>query len=457
MRSRSLLIVVCALVGLAGAVALLYAARSADAVHAIGDQAVIELRALAALDGTLRPGASPESGWRHPGPLFVYYEAVWYALSGYQTAGIQAGALFLNLLALVVMFWTMWRRGAVPLVVTVVAATTVYVWRLGDVVVSAWLSHVALLPMMALIVVAAAAAAARRWWFLAAAVVVLLWALPIGGHSLPAVDGTSSQSLGQALGIWGAALVAPWTPAFVRAWGGYFFASPLSLRPAVAGVEMVLLGIVLWSARRGERPFEMWFAGLCLAASVVAFVSVTRLGSPVMDYAVFWIGGVGVLITAVLGGAVAAENIPRMSSTSRAARTAACVGIVLCAFCGAAAMRTVVRRSAMAFDDRAVVALADGIARYVAGHAETSAVIAFDEPEWPLAVGAILQLRKAGVAVAVESRWISTVGERFAPTGREPVVLTIADATRHNDLAGRPGNETVVARDGIFVDAATRP
>lgn len=434
---------------------LLYAARSASAVHAIGDGAALELQALQALDGTWRPGAPSQFGWQHPGPLFLYYEAAWYALSGYRTAGIQAGALFLNLLAVAAIFWTMVRRGGVPLAVAVVAATTVYVWRLGDVVASPWLSHAVLLPMMALIVISAAVAAARRWWLLVAPVALLLWALPLAGH--PASDGASGQSLGQALGVWGAALVSPWTPAFAPAWGGYFFASSLSLRPAVAAVEMVLLGIVFWSARRRERQFEMWLAGICLVASVVAFACVTRLGSPVMDFDVFWIGGVGVLITALLAGAVAAENIPRMSSTSQAARRAALIGLVLCVFCGAVAMRTVLRRSATAFDDQAVVALSDGIARYVAAHAETPSVIEIDEAAWPLAAGTILQLRKSGVVVAVESRWLSMVGERFAPTGRERMTLTIAGATRHNDLAGRPGNQTVVAGDGIFVDAATRP
>jgi hypothetical protein len=120
-------------------------------------------------------------------------------------------------------------------------------------------------------------------------------------------------------------------------------------------------------------------------------------------------------------------------------------------------MRPVLARSATAFDDQAVVALSDGISRYLGIHAGRAVVIEIDESAWPLAVGAILQLRKAGVPFAVEPRWLSTVGERFAPTGREQVTLILAGPTRHSELAGLAGHETVVARDGIFVDAVTRP
>src|SRR5213595_3106315 len=73
--------------------------RRARPFREVSDGAVLEIYTLEALEGRLLVGPYSRFGWHHPGPLFFYFEAPWYWLSGRHTAGMQAGALALNLTA----------------------------------------------------------------------------------------------------------------------------------------------------------------------------------------------------------------------------------------------------------------------------------------------------------------------------------------------------------------------
>jgi hypothetical protein len=141
---------------LAGLLAL---ARQAQPVMEVSDGAILEIYTLHALQGKLLLGPYSRLGWNHPGPLYAYLQAPWYLLSGYRTAGMQAGALAMNLSSLVVIAWTVARSGSSLLAISVTGLVALYVARTGEMVVSAWNPHVLILPTAAFVVLCAAMAA----------------------------------------------------------------------------------------------------------------------------------------------------------------------------------------------------------------------------------------------------------------------------------------------------------
>ena len=85
---RALLLLLSALV----CAALIALARQAADAPATSDMAVIESYTLLASRAELLLGAYSRFQWHHPGPLYFYLLAPFYALSGEKTAGLDAGA-----------------------------------------------------------------------------------------------------------------------------------------------------------------------------------------------------------------------------------------------------------------------------------------------------------------------------------------------------------------------------
>ena len=100
----------------AGLVAL---ARHAPPIREVSDGAILEIYTLEALKGRLLVGPYSRFGWHHPGPLYFYLQAPWYRLSGFHTAGLQAGALAINLSAIALTAWTVISYGSVPAAIAV--------------------------------------------------------------------------------------------------------------------------------------------------------------------------------------------------------------------------------------------------------------------------------------------------------------------------------------------------
>jgi hypothetical protein len=149
------------LVAVCGAAALIFYARTADAAFApVGDIALIETYTIHATDGQLLLGPYSRYGWNHPGPLYFYVQAPFYALSGDRSAGLSAGALAINLFALGILVWVCFRAaGPVFLPIGIAAAAALFATRTLDMLASQWNPHVLVLPTMAIVVVAAAIAA----------------------------------------------------------------------------------------------------------------------------------------------------------------------------------------------------------------------------------------------------------------------------------------------------------
>jgi hypothetical protein len=135
---------------------LLALARQAQPVTPVSDTAVIESYTAYASRGALLVGPYSRYGWHHPGPLFFYLLAPFYALSGTLTIGLNTGALVINLASIVVLALVMVRAAGGVLAIVTSAMAALYAWRLAPILTSPWNPHVIVLPMMTLIVVSAA-------------------------------------------------------------------------------------------------------------------------------------------------------------------------------------------------------------------------------------------------------------------------------------------------------------
>ena len=135
---------------------LVAVSRQAQPVTAVSDTAVIESYTAYASRGALLVGPYSRYGWHHPGPLYFYLLAPFYALSGSLTTGLNAGALAINLASVLVLAWVVVRAAGGVLAIVTTAMVALYVWRVAPILASPWNPHVIVLPTMALIVVSAA-------------------------------------------------------------------------------------------------------------------------------------------------------------------------------------------------------------------------------------------------------------------------------------------------------------
>jgi len=134
-------------------------ARQARVMFPIGDGAVLESNTQLLLRGQLLLGAYSRFAWHHPGPLLFFVLSPFYLLAGQNTAGLNAGALAINVAALVATLWMLSRRGSRALVVVVAAAMAFYGWRVQAMLASFWNPHLEVFPTVALVAAAAGAAA----------------------------------------------------------------------------------------------------------------------------------------------------------------------------------------------------------------------------------------------------------------------------------------------------------
>src|SRR5262245_13575849 len=92
------------------ATGLILLAQRASDVATFGDTAVIESYTWMASNGDLLLGPYSRFQWHHPGPLAFFWIAPFYMLSGARAAGLNAGALALNLAALAILTSIVIRR-----------------------------------------------------------------------------------------------------------------------------------------------------------------------------------------------------------------------------------------------------------------------------------------------------------------------------------------------------------
>jgi len=124
-----------------------------------GDPAIIELYTWHASHGLWAYGPYSRFGWHHPGPLYFYLLAPFYAASGHHTLSLNAGALVINIAAVTIAGWCLVRYASGPLGVAVLAALSLYVYEMARLLTSLWNPHVLLLPFAALLLTAAVVSA----------------------------------------------------------------------------------------------------------------------------------------------------------------------------------------------------------------------------------------------------------------------------------------------------------
>ncbi len=348
-----------AVIGVHAVLALVMAVQDRPQGWPVGDRAVIELYTLHAADGRQLLGAYSRFGFHHPGPAMFYALLPFYAASGYHTASLYAGALAINLLSLGLIFWTLVRVAApLPLSLSLCVLLMAFVFRVPEILTSAWNPHLPVLPFVALLVVGAAVAsgdirllalmatlasfvvqahvgfaavallvsgaamlavaaasalvlerrrALARWSKRAAWALALLWALPVAEQiayrpgnlarmaAFLLAEGEEGRvSAAIAARAWADSLMGLLHSDFRIPVGWYFTPASNPWLSSAALGTMLLLPVAAIAAWRRGFRFQAAMAALAMVAGVAGLWSVTSIRFEIFDHAVFWLSGVGV-------------------------------------------------------------------------------------------------------------------------------------------------------------------
>ena len=488
---------------------LIVLARRAGNVPTLGHLAVIESYTWMAAKGQLLYGPYSRFQWHHPGPLAFFWLAPFYALAGWKSAGMSAGALTLNLAVLAVTFSVVFRRADRVAAVAISGAIAIYAWRAAPILTSAWNPHIPVFPLIALIVVAAdvvsgavmslpavavlasliaqthiallpsvlvvgafsvigvvaarsQTAEKKRALIVTAAVLLVLWALPLV-EQVTAHPGNITQiwtffvsephpgqRFANALYAWEDMLTGLVRPTFAVAQGLRVRQRSLPWVEGFTMLEMmgVLAAVVL--AVKARRRFEAALGGLLLLVSLLALWSATRIEETIFDHEVFWMSSLGALNIALL----VAPGVRPFAARTLTARVTAAVcgaGFAACLAIGIHEMRAALLNAStpnQATD--AVSAVADNLRVYFDRERIVRPVVRIDQDAWPLAAGVILRLQKKGVPVAVEDDWLPMFTPFFAATGQESVALTVMGKPEHVRNVGKPGDVVVIESDPLL-------
>jgi hypothetical protein len=333
----------------------------------IGDGALIESYTLLATQGRLVVGPYSRYGWHHPGPLYFWLAAPFYALAKFRPSGIHVAVQCINASSLLIAAWIAARFASPALIAAFFAAIVGYLWRAREMFVSLWNPHVPVLPTIALTFVCAAIACgevallplaaflasfvaqtyiglapcaaglflialfsaavtsrhergvwidpgARRAVNLTAWLLILLWSGPIAEQMVNRPGNLSQivQFFGEsharppmreAFVAWADNVTGTLLPGFEFNGAGGFSPSQESWPPVLAMLQVVLLGPAMLLFRAKGHRFNATFAGLVLVALTLAFWSVTRVVGIIPAYGIVWITGIGLLATTTLSAA----------------------------------------------------------------------------------------------------------------------------------------------------------
>lgn len=359
-----------------GMLAVIGFGRGAAPIITDGDLAVGELYTELATRGALLVGPYSRFGWHHPGPLFFYLTAPFYALAGHRTPALYASALGLNVIAIIVMTWVVAReRQRWLLAVILACGCTVFAWRVPMFLASPWTAHVPVLSSLTFLVIAAAVASGRvtllpllaivgsfvaqthvgfvpiiaavaagalafccfdraldrraAWRALSRSAWVLaaLWLLPISeavagaGGNMAALwrffvtDSAPGHSVRDAFFYWAYGLSGVLRPDFELPWGGHFQLSHLSWSVPCAVAQMLLLAAIARRDLRAGRRFEGCLSLVALSASLVSLWSVTRIRGDVLSHDVFRIAALGAFNLAIIAAACARAALAAVAGT----------------------------------------------------------------------------------------------------------------------------------------------
>lgn len=347
-----------------GLLAIVDFARHAAPIITDSDFAVSELYAELATRGRLLVGPYSRFGWHHPGPLFFYVLAPFYALGGRRAPALYAVALAINLAAIVTLAWAVAReRHRWPLAVLLTGGCVLFAWRVPMFLASPWTAHVPVLPSLTFLVLSAAVASGRLtllplmalfasfvaqthvgfvpivgaitagvlafcfverthdrrplWSALnrSAWICAVLWLVPVsealagaGGNAAAlwrffVTEAEPGHSFREALVNWSYGLTGALRPDFALPWGGHFELSHLWWGIPCAIGQLLLLAVIARHDFKVGRRFEGCLAFVAVAASAVGLWGLTRIRGDILNHDLFRIAALGALNLAIIGAA----------------------------------------------------------------------------------------------------------------------------------------------------------
>lgn len=503
-----------ALVCVLALLAFVLLARQADDAPSTSDAAVIESYVRLATEGRLTVGAYSRFQWHHPGPLYFYWLAPFYAASANRGAGLHAGSAALSLLSLLLAAAVLVRRQTM-VSLAVLLAIGLLCARSSAAIVSPWNPHVPLLPVAALLVATADTLAGNAWMLPAVAVLaslagqahiallpcVLLVGVAAGARGIVGAVGGRAGAWRAALGVTAAVLALAWavplyeqltaTPRgnFTELWR-FFVEQPRRGQPWSAAVsawsDMIVGPLrgdfhvaqgwpfaesrVRWAealsaalaaataalgirARSVERRFDGALGAVALVASGTALWSITRIEERIFDHDVFWMAGVGAVLVGTAFGLVLSAGVGRwrLPGWVFTAALALVLGTGLASsFAGLQAV--VARSSAPAIEARIARAVADDLQAHIDREGIRRPLIRIDQDAWGFAAGAILDLQKRGYDVAVEEDWVVMFTPECRPRSDDDAVWVVAAPAEHLRLLDR-GMPVISSHEPVFVHA----
>jgi hypothetical protein len=512
-----------ALISLAGValLAMAHAAASSRRAFPVGDFALIESYTLMATQRKLVVGPYSRYGWHHPGPLYFWVAAPFYALAKFKTSGIHIAVQCINASSLLIAAWIAARFASPTLIAAVFVGIVGYLWRAWHLFVSMWNPHVPILPTIALTFVCAAIACgevaliplaaflasfiaqtsigllpcaaglcaialfsaaaksrlASRVWIdagtrrvvhLTTWLLLVLWSGPIAeqmvntpGNLRQIVtffgESHARPPIGDAFVAWADNVAGTFLPEFDFDGGGPFLPSQESWPLVAAVLQLALLPPAILLFRTKGRRFDAAFAGVVLAALTIAFWSVTRVEGLIPAYGIVWITAIGVLATATLCVAGISLFTRLMWLDRPAWATTVIGGIFLLAY------GTIIWRiptgppERLTRQERQVSALFESLREYCERSGTRRPLLRIGQDMWATAAGLGLQLQLANRDFAVEQSAVFLFTNQFAANGAEDAVITIAPESLHRELVARPDNVVVASVDSMYLDAVSIP
>jgi hypothetical protein len=503
-----------------GALGLVNFATYAAPIVTDGDIAVSELYVELATRVDLLVGPYSRFGWHHPGPLFFYLVAPFYALGGHQAAAMYGAALAINIAALVAITWILARETPAPVATTVAGVIVLFAWRVPRFLASPWTAHVPILASLAFLVITAAVASGRLrllplmiglgsfavqthvgfapvvfaitagltggviwahrrggpspWPALNASawVFALLWLMPIsealssGGGNLTALwrffvtEPAAGHSIGEAIAYGSYGLTGLLRPDLELPWGGHIELFSVSLHVAAAIIETVLLAIVARHHFAKARRFEGCLALVALTATAISIWGLSRVRGDILNHEVFKLSAIGALNLGIL----AAAGFRLTMGTLNGRVIHPVLRRMPYALVLFVAMMVGVRdlESLTSFERRqqarsAIVPAFTAVRDYAAAESIRRPLIRVGLDRWGEAAGVLLRLLQNGTQAAVMSDSVSMFTNAFAATGEEDALVTFADLELHRELREKPETSILLSAFPLFVDAVKTP
>ena len=495
-RAAFLLSVVLALL------ALLTFARETPPIMTDSDLAVGEIYTQLAGETRLLLGPYSRFGWHHPGPLYFYVQAPLYVLSGRRAAALYAGALAINLLALVTIALVVRRENQGALPVVVVAACLLFCLRAPRFLASPWTAHVTVLPLLACVALGAAILTGRRllpllvifgsfvvqthvglappvaalfaimlaivlverrpppvrmWSMLLTCgwIGLLLW-LPTlidaashqGGNLAALVrffarGGQQDHSLTEALIDWSYGLTGLLRWDFGLPWGAHFVVTNLWwVMPCAIG-ELLGVAVIARRELHAGRRFEGYLVMLMVAASVAGLWSLTRVHDDILDHEILWLAALGAMnlavIVAAAGRAIRAATAQGPPSHQRAATIGLPLVLLLGAALGADHLQDFTSFELRRVERRQIVDAYEAIREYMRNQHVRRPLIRIDAAVWSQAAGVLLRLRRDRSEVAVADEWVPMFTDAFAANGREDAIVIVGRGRAGRAATDLPG------------------